>query len=112
MRRREGIKISKWCIYEKDKRFIHDEDIYLAECDSEKTAKIIVEAVKKQEPQAVNISKYNPESDNYYLHCSVCDTHVGSLENEDGDGIYKYNLVFNYCPECGQRLKVPRIVEG
>lgn len=58
------------------------------------------------EAQPVVKGPYTPDDDSYNLNCPKCNGFVGILENEDGEGIYKYNVVFNYCPECGQKLEV------
>lgn len=59
------------------------------------------------EAQSVIKGEHTLEDDSYNLNCPKCNSFVGLYENEDGEGVYKYNVAFNYCPECGQKLKQP-----
>lgn len=66
----------------------------------------VIESLEKQVPKVAVKGQYSEEYDSYELICPKCNDYVGELENEDGEGIYRYNLSHKYCPECGQRLKV------
>lgn len=59
----------------------------------------IREAVERQIPQAV-VAEGNDESD--WVHCPRCNEIIGDVEN-----VYEYrmDMVYQYCPACGQKLK-------
>ena len=61
--------------------------------------------MEKQVPKKAEPINYNPEEDYYGLGCPNCAEIVGQLDNEDADGIYKYNIFANYCPDCGQKIE-------
>jgi Zn finger protein HypA/HybF involved in hydrogenase expression len=69
------------------------------------SAKIAVEALEKQVSKKAKYDGYNIESDSHNLICPNCYVNVGSLDNEDGDGKYKFNLYVKHCPSCGQKIK-------
>ena len=58
----------------------------------------------RNEPRKVILGDYDAGCDDYYLHCPVCRSVVGSLNNEDGDGKHKYNIFEKFCCNCGQRI--------
>lgn len=59
----------------------------------------------KDEPRKADLGEYDVESDMYPLNCPSCKEQVGSLDNEDGDGKYKYNVHEKYCSNCGQKIE-------
>ena len=56
-------------------------------------------------PHKAIMTSYDSESDIYWLVCPKCKSTVGELDNEDGDGIYKYNIHENFCSSCGTRIR-------
>lgn len=62
-------------------------------------------ALEKQIEKHALKSKYCEESDCFLLLCPNCEEPVGSLDNEDGDGIYKFNFFDEHCHKCGQKIK-------
>lgn len=58
-----------------------------------------------ESPMKAEYGNYNPEADCHYLKCPNCNEAIGSLDNEDGDGVYKFNLYVKFCPECGQPIE-------
>ena len=66
----------------------------------------IIESANKSVPLKAKKGNYDGVfSDGYSLCCPVCNEIIGSLDNEDNDGVYKYNIVHKYCPECGQKIE-------
>jgi len=61
-------------------------------------------ARRKQIAQNVRRGNYDAENDSYDLLCPDCNSHVGEFDNEDGEGVYRYNIIYRFCPECGQKL--------
>lgn len=59
----------------------------------------------KNEHKKADLGEYDAEADMFYLICPSCKEIVGSLDNEDGDGIYKYNVREKYCSNCGQKIE-------
>lgn len=74
--------------------------------DEQKEAFIIAgEATKKQIPLKAKKDDYDNDSDSFSLCCPICNNPVGSLDNEDNDGIYKYNIIHKHCSDCGQSIQ-------
>ena len=65
----------------------------------------IISMLEKQIPKKAECSEYDTEGDFYYLCCPVCRETIGTLNNEDDDKIYKYNMGVIYCYNCGQKIE-------
>lgn len=84
-------------------------DMPIPDFEAKKVNEELLEIERLSEKQATKLvakTDYDKRSDSYGLLCPDCNANVGSMDNEDGDGVYKHNLYFNYCPECGQKLTV------
>jgi predicted nucleic acid-binding Zn-ribbon protein len=76
----------------------------------------VIAALERQIPQKANKCfdnsiQHEEPNDTVYLECPICKTCVGQLDDEDADGILKYNVYEKYCSNCGQAIKQMYIKE-
>jgi hypothetical protein len=65
----------------------------------------IISMLGKQVPMKIEYGNYNSVTDCHFMNCPNCHETIGSLDNEDADGIYKYNIYAKYCSNCGQKIE-------
>ena len=60
-----------------------------------------------ESPMKAEYGNYDPEADCYFLNCPNCHQTIGSLDNEDADGTYKYNIYAKKCE--ARRFNIGRL---